>query len=78
MISRKKQLNITMGGKIKMSTRKLENKIITIEEMTLCDLKEVANSIINHPDYILLHQKWSGCLECNGYNTNCPRHPDYS
>ena len=59
-----------------MSIATLEQTTIT-EEESRCELGKIAESIPSHQDYKLLLPRWSVCIECRGYNTNCPKHPDY-
>ena len=55
----------------------LEQTATNEAPVTRCELGEVAEKIPGHPDYKLLITRWSVCMECKGYNPNCPRHPDY-
>jgi len=58
-------------------TTTLEQTTNAFIEVTRCELGEVAETIIGHEDQKLLLPRWAICLNCRGYDTNCPRHPDY-
>ena len=59
-----------------MSIAELEQTVID-KDIERCELGRIASLVIGHPDFKILYPRWSSCIECQGYDSSCPRHPNY-